>query len=57
MNTLWGVFAVRHVCVFCSSLVYHFPVMLLRYTPSDLEMVPVVPIITGVSFAFTSHIR
>jgi len=31
--------------------------MLLRYYLSDFEMVPVPPIITGVTFAFTFHLR
>jgi hypothetical protein len=29
--------------------------MLLRYCPSDFEMVPVSCIITGITFAFTFH--
>jgi len=31
--------------------------MLLRYCRSDFEMVPVAPIITGITFAFSSHMR
>jgi cytochrome b subunit of formate dehydrogenase len=31
--------------------------MLLRYYRSDFEMVPVTPHITGIAFAFTSHMR
>jgi hypothetical protein len=31
--------------------------MLLRYCMSDYEMVPVAPIITGITFTFTMHIR
>ena len=37
---------------FCSSLISCFPVMLLRYCLSDLEIVPVAPIFTGITFAF-----
>jgi hypothetical protein len=29
--------------------------MLLRYCVIELEMVPVAPVITGISFAFTFH--
>jgi hypothetical protein len=31
--------------------------MLLRYFLNDFEMVPVVPIITGITFVFTFHMR
>ena len=42
---------------FCISLTSCFPGMLLRYCPSDFEMVPVAPVITGITFAFTFHRR
>ena len=45
------------VFLFCSSLISCFPGMLLRYCLSDSEMVPVAPIITGINFAFTVHMR
>ena len=31
--------------------------MLLTYFPNDFEMVPVAPIITGIAFVFTFHMR
>ena len=31
--------------------------MLLRYCLSDFEMVPVSPVITGITFAFTFHMH
>ena len=31
--------------------------MLLRYFLSDFEMVPVAPIVTGITFSFTFHMR
>jgi len=31
--------------------------MLLRYCLSDFEMVPVAPVITGITFAFTFHMH
>ena len=43
------------IWLFCSSLISCFLGMLLRYCLSDLEMVPVAPIITGITFAFTFH--
>ena len=42
--------AVPSMAVFCSSLISYFRVMLLKYCLSDLEMVPVAPIITGITF-------
>ena len=38
-------------------LVSCFPGMLLRYCVSNSETVPFVPLITGISFAFTFHVR
>ena len=43
--------------VFRSSLTSCFPGMLLTCFLNDFEIVPVVPIITGITFVFTSHIR
>jgi hypothetical protein len=31
--------------------------MVLTYFPNDFEMVPVVPVITGITLVFTFHIR
>ena len=41
--------AVTNVAVFCSSLMLLFPGMLLTYFMNDFEMVPVAPIITGIT--------
>ena len=49
--------AVPNVAVFCSSLISHYPGMLLMYCLSDSEMVPVAPVITGITFAVTFHMR
>ena len=43
--------------LFCSRLFSSFPGVLLRYCLSDCEMVPVAPIIIGITFAFTLHMR
>jgi hypothetical protein len=34
-----------------------FPCTLLRYFVSDFEMVPVVPVVTGITSVFTFHVR
>ena len=56
------ILALTAVCVqcpiwlfFCSSLISCFPGMLIRYCLSDSEVVPVAPVITGITFAFTFH--
>ena len=48
--------AVPNMAVFCSSLTSWFPGMLLTYFLNDFEVVPVAPIITGITFVFTFHI-
>ena len=40
-----------------SSLTSCFPGMLLTFFLNDFEIVPVVPIITGITFVFTFHMR
>jgi hypothetical protein len=47
--------AVPNMAVFCGSLTSWFPGMLLTYFLNDFEMVPAVPIITGITFVFTFH--
>jgi len=50
--------AVHNIALFfCSYIISCFPVMLLRYCLGDLEMVPVVLIVTGITFASTSHMN
>ena len=57
ISTSRSVCAVHNTAVFGSSLISRFSGMLLRYCLSDFEMVPVAPIITGITFAFTLHVR
>jgi hypothetical protein len=57
ISTFRSVCAVPNIAVFCTSLISCFHVMLLRYFLKDFEMVPVAPIITGVTFVFTFHTR
>ena len=49
--------AVPNMAVFCSSLTSWFPGMLLTYFLNVYEIVPVAPIITGITFLFTFHMR
>ena len=49
--------AVPNMAVFCSSLTSCFPGMLLTYFRSNFEIVPMAPIITGITFVFTFHVR
>ena len=45
------------MAVFYSSLTSWFPGMLLTYFLNVFEIVPVAPIITGITFVFTFHMR
>ena len=57
VSTFQSMCAVPNMAFFCSSLTSWFPGMLLRYFLNDFEMVPVAPIITGITFVFTFHMR
>ena len=48
---------VPNMAVFCSSFTSCFPGMLLTYFLNDFEIVTVAPIITGITFVFTFHMR
>ena len=49
--------AVPNMAVFCSSFTSWFPGMLLMYFLNYFEMVPLVPIVTGITLVFTFHVR
>jgi len=49
--------AVPNMAVFYSSLTSRYPGMLLTYFLNDFEIVPVTPIITGITFVVTFHMR
>ena len=49
--------AMPNMAVFCSSLTSYFPGMLLTYSMNDSEIAPVAPVITGITFVFTFHMR
>ena len=57
IRTFRSMCAVSNMAFFCSSLTSWFPDILLTYFLNDFEMVPVAPIITGIIFAFTFHMR
>jgi len=47
----------QYGCFFCSSLISCSPGMLLKYCLRDFEMVPVAPVVAGITFAFTFHMH
>ena len=57
ISTFRSMCAVPNMAVFCSSLTSWFPGMLLTYFLNVFEIVPVAPIITGITFVFTFHMR
>ena len=57
ISTFRSMCAVPNMAVFCSSLTSWFLDMLLTYFLNDFEIVPVAPIITGITFVFTFHMR
>jgi len=57
ISTFRSICAVPNMAVFWSSLTSCFPDMLLTYFLNDFEIVPVAPIITGITFVFTFYMR
>jgi len=57
ISTFRSMCAVPNMAVFYCSLTSCFPGMLLTFFLNDFEIVPVVPIITGITFVFTFHMR
>jgi hypothetical protein len=57
ISTFRSMCAVPNMAVFCSSLTSWFLGMLLVYFLNDFQIVPVAPIITGITFVFTIHMR
>ena len=57
ISTFRSMCAVPNMAVFCSSLTSCFPNMLLMYFLNDFEIVPVAPIITGLTFVLTFHMH
>ena len=57
ISTFRSMCAVPNMAVFCSSLISWISSTLFRYFLNYFEMVPVAPIITGMTFVFTFHMR
>ena len=57
VSTFRSMCAMHNMAIFCSSFTSWFPDMLLLYFLNDFEMVPVAPIITGITLVFTFHMR
>ena len=57
ISTFRRMCAVPNMAVFCSSLTSWFPGVLLTCFLNVFEIVPVAPIITGITFVFTFHLR
>ena len=57
ISTFRSMCAVPNMAVFSSSLTSRFPGMLLTHFLNVFEIVPVAPIITGITFVFTFHMR
>ena len=57
IGTFRSMCAVPSMAVFCTSLTSCFPGMSLTYFLNDFGIVPVAPIITGIAFVFTFHMR
>jgi hypothetical protein len=57
ISAVRGLDAAPNVAVFCSSLTSCFCCTLLRYFVNYFVMIPVAPIITGITFVFTLHMR
>jgi uncharacterized membrane protein len=55
ISTFRSMWAVPDMAVFCSSLILWFPGIVLTYFLNDFEMVPVAPIITGITLVFTYY--
>jgi hypothetical protein len=57
ITTFRSMCAVPNVAVFWSSLTSCIPCVFFTYFLNDYEIAPVSPIITGITFVFTFHMR
>jgi hypothetical protein len=57
ISTSRNMCSVYNMAVFCSFLISCSPGTLLRYCLSEFKMVPVAPIVTGITCAFAFHMR
>jgi len=56
-STLRSMFEVPNIAVFCSFLTSRLSGMFFSHFLNDLEMVPVAPVISGITFVCTCYIR
>ena len=56
ISTFRSICAVANMAVFRSSLTSCFPGKLLTYFLNDFQIVPVAPIITGITLVFKFHV-
>ena len=57
ISTFRNVCAMPNKAVFCSFLISCSLVMFFRHIFNDFELVPIVPVITGIISVFTFHMR
>ena len=57
ISTFQSMCVVPNMAVLYSSLTSCFPGMLLTYFLNDFEIVPLAPIVTGITFVFTFHMH
>ena len=57
ISTFRSMCAVPNMAVFCRSSTTCYPGVLFTYFLNDSEIVPAAPIITGITFVFTLHMR
>jgi hypothetical protein len=55
--TFCNICSIPNIAVFCSSLISYSTSMLFRYCVNDFKMVPIAPVITGITFVFASYMR
>jgi len=55
ISTPQSMYVVPSMAVFCRSLILCFPIMLLRYSRNNSAMVPVAPIIIGITYFYIPH--
>jgi len=56
-NIFLSMFEVPNIAVFCNFFISCLPGMLFRHFLNDFEMVPVAPVISGITFVCTCYIR
>ena len=57
VSTLCSMCVVPSMVVSCCYLMLCSAVMLLRFCLSGFEIIPIVPVITGITSDFTFHVR